>query len=336
MFRCSCARLGALLSMILLLSSCNIEMPGSIDSASESLPASSAAVSGENLEGDISSEQIISAQEEPDLSSEDENGNEQEPSVLEEPQEAVSDANTVEEPIMEVFQPVYDFSQPVPESEAVDNSYFADAAFVGDSRTDGLLIYSGVGCGENLTSNGLSIFKLAEKKAIKRDGVSYTLLEALDLKEYGKVYLSLGVNELGIYNDEGFYQAYCAAIDAIRASQPNAVIYIQGLIPLNEEVVKSKGGKDYLRNDHLLIYNDLMKKAAQEKQVVFLDLNPYFADETGSLPAEATGDGVHLKGAYYKQWLEYLKCHTVEYDTLYPEVKMEDESAQSDTEMMEE
>lgn len=336
MFRCSRARLGALLSMILLLSSCNIELPGSIDSASESLPASSAAVSGENLEGDISSEQIISAQEEPDLSSEDENGNEQEPSVLEEPQEAVSDANTVEEPIMEVFQPVYDFSQPVPESEAVDNSYFADAAFVGDSRTDGLLIYSGVGCGENLTSNGLSIFKLAEKKAIKRDGVSYTLLEALDLKEYGKVYLSLGVNELGIYNDEGFYQAYCAAIDAIRASQPNAVIYIQGLIPLNEEVVKSKGGKDYLRNDHLLIYNDLMKKAAQEKQVVFLDLNPYFADETGSLPAEATGDGVHLKGAYYKQWLEYLKCHTVEYDTLYPEVKMEDESAQSDTEMMEE
>ena len=336
MFRCSCARLGALLSMILLLSSCNIEMPGSIDSASESLPASSAAVSGENLEGDISSEQTISVQEEPDLSSEDENGNEQEPSVLEEPQEAVSDANTVEEPIMEVFQPVYDFSQPVPESEAVDNSYFADAAFVGDSRTDGLLIYSGVGCGENLTSNGLSIFKLAEKKAIKRDGVSYTLLEALELKEYGKVYLSLGVNELGIYNDEGFYQAYCAAIDAIRASQPNAVIYIQGLIPLNEEVVKSKGGKDYLRNDHLLIYNDLMKKAAQEKQVVFLDLNPYFADETGSLPAEATGDGVHLKGAYYKQWLEYLKCHTVEYDTLYPEVKMEDESAQSDTEMMEE
>ena len=32
--------------------------------------------------------------------------------------------------------PLYDFSQPAPEGEAVDNSYFADAAFVGDSRTD--------------------------------------------------------------------------------------------------------------------------------------------------------------------------------------------------------
>ena len=336
MFRCSRARLGALLSMILLLSSCNLEMPGSIGSASESLSASSAEASAENLGEDVSSAQTLPHQEEPGLSSVDENDNEQGPSVPEELQESVSDPNTAEEPVVEVLQPVYDFSQPVPEREAVDNSYFADAAFVGDSRTDGLLIYSGVGCGENLTSNGLSIFKLAEKKAIKRDGVSYTLLEALDLKEYGKVYLSLGVNELGIYNDEGFYQAYCAAIDAIRNSQPNAVIYIQGLIPLNEEVVKSKGGKDYLRNDHLLIYNDLMKKAAQEKRVAFLDLNPYFADETGSLPAEATGDGVHLKGAYYKQWLEYLKCHTVEYDTLYPEVKIEDETAQSNAEMIEE
>lgn len=46
----------------------------------------------------------------------------------------------------------------------MDNSYFEDAAFVGDSRTDGFMIYSGIGCGENLTSNGLSIFKLERKR----------------------------------------------------------------------------------------------------------------------------------------------------------------------------
>lgn len=69
----------------------------------------------------------------------------------------------------------YDFSQPAPESPAVDNTYFEDAAFVGDSRTDGFLLYSGIGTGTNLTSNGLSIFKLAEKKAITIDGTAYTL-----------------------------------------------------------------------------------------------------------------------------------------------------------------
>lgn len=213
----------------------------------------------------------------------------------------------------------YDFSQPAPEREAVDNSYFEDAAFVGDSRTDGFMIYSGIGCGENLTSNGLSIFKLAEKKAITIDGTAYTLLEALELGEYGKVYLSLGVNELGYYNDEGFYQAYCDAIDAIRACQPDAVIYIQGLIPLNESVVAASGGPSYLTNEHLRVYNGLMQKAAEEKQVVFLDLYSEFANENGELPEEASKDGVHLKSDYCKQWLEYLKVHTVDFETLYPE-----------------
>ena len=177
----------------------------------------------------------------------------------------------------------------------------------------------GIGCGENLTSNGLSIFKLAEKKAITIDGTAYTLLEALELGEYGKVYLSLGVNELGYYNDEGFYQAYCDAIDAIRACQPDAVIYIQGLIPLNESVVAASGGPSYLTNEHLRVYNGLMQKAAEEKQVVFLDLYSEFANENGELPEEASKDGVHLKSDYCKQWLEYLKVHTVDFETLYPE-----------------
>lgn len=213
----------------------------------------------------------------------------------------------------------YDFTQPAPEREAVDNTYFEDAAFVGDSRTDGFMIYSGIGCGDNLTSNGLSIFKLEEKKAITIDGEKYTLLEALARKEYGKVYLSLGVNELGYYDDQGFYEAYCRAIDAIRACQPNAVIYIQGLIPLNEDVIHETGGRSYLTNEHLVIYSDLMRKAAQEKQVVYLDLYSEFVDESGQLPAEASKDGVHLRSEWCRQWLEYLKTHTVDYDTLYPQ-----------------
>ena len=212
--------------------------------------------------------------------------------------------------------PAYDFSQPAPERDAVDNTYFDDAAFVGDSRTDGFMIYSGIGRGKNLTSNGLSIFQLEEKKALKIGGEKYTLLEALEMAEYGKVYLCLGINELGVYDDEGFYQSYLAAIDAIRAIQPRAAIYIQGLIPLNEEEIAASGGRDYLKNDHLRIYNDLMRKAAEEKQVVFLDLYTEFADENGSLPAGASRDGVHLKKEYCQKWLEYLKTHTVDAELL--------------------
>lgn len=213
----------------------------------------------------------------------------------------------------------YDFSQPAPERETVENSYFDDAAFVGDSRTDGFMIYSGIGTGTNLTSNGLSIFELEEKKALTIHRKMYTLLEALAMEQYGKVYLSLGVNELGTYDDAGFYRSYCSAIDAIRALQPNAVIYIQGLIPLNEGKIRETNGNKYnLTNEHLRVYNDLMRQAAQEKQVVFLDLYPEFVNEDGELPAEASRDGVHLVKESCQQWLAYLKTHTVDFDTLYP------------------
>ena len=86
-------------------------------------------------------------------------------------------------------------------------------------------------------SIGISIFKLESKKAITIDGVDYTLVEALAQKQYNKVYICLGVNELGYFNDQGFYDSYCKVIDDIRASQPNAVIYIQNLIPLNEDTI---------------------------------------------------------------------------------------------------
>lgn len=226
---------------------------------------------------------------------------------------AAGSTGAVEPVPIQTEQPpvVYDFSQPAPEREAVDNEYFGDAAFVGDSRTDGFLIYSGIGRGKNLTSNGLSIFQLGEKKALTIGGEKYTLLEALAQEQYGKVYLSLGVNELGYFDDEGFYRGYCQAIDSIRAIQPNAVIYIQGLIPVNEEVIAQTGGRTYLTNEHLRVYNDLMRQAAQEKQVVFLDLYSEFVNENGQLPAEASKDGVHLRSDWCKQWLAYLKTHTV-------------------------
>lgn len=215
--------------------------------------------------------------------------------------------------------PPYDFSQPVPERGAVENSYFDDAAFVGDSRTDGFMLYSGVGTGDNLAANGVSIFKLAERKSLTIGGEKYTPLEALALKQYGKVYIALGVNELGYNNDKGYYNKFCAAIDEIRRLQPNAVIYIQSLIPVNEKQYLDSTGHDYLTNDHLRIYNDLMRQVAEEKKVAYVDVYSAFADENGSLPEEDSRDGVHLHKESCQRWLEYLKTHTVDFDVLYPD-----------------
>ena len=46
-----------------------------------------------------------------------------------------------------------------------ESTDFADAAFIGDSRTEGLMLYSGIGEVDKYTSIGISIFKLESKKA---------------------------------------------------------------------------------------------------------------------------------------------------------------------------
>ena len=214
----------------------------------------------------------------------------------------------------------YDFTQPVPESDPAADDYFADAVFVGDSRTAGFMMYSGVTGASSVTHTGLSIFDIQNGKAcIQSEGKQITVQQALSGKNCGKIYLCLGVNELGYPNDQKYYEAYCAVVEQLKASHPDAVIYLQTLIPLNEEVVAATGGRSYLENDHLRAYNDLIRQVGADYQVPVVDVYSGFADETGSLPADASNDGVHLNRSYCEQWLEYLKTHTVSHDTLYPE-----------------
>ena len=238
-------------------------------------------------------------------------------------------AEPVRAPVPDASASDYDFSQPVPEREAVDLSYFSDAAFVGDSRSEGFYLY-GVKRGKNLSSSGLSVFTFPQKKSFTVNGTRCTALEALSAKEYAKVYLGFGVNELGYINANAFYQAYCETIDAVRACQPYAVVYAQTMAPVNEERVAATGGKKHLNNERVQLYNDLIRKAAQEKCIPLLDIYSALVVD-GSLPADATRDGVHINREYSQKQLDYLRCHTIDFDTLYPQPKPEQEITEHET-----
>ena len=207
-------------------------------------------------------------------------------------------------------QPPYDHSQPVPESDPVDNNYFADAAFVGDSRTDGLLIYSGITGAANLSYKGLTVESAQDKPVQftgRRDKV--TALEALAEESYGKVYVMLGVNELGWSGTEQYHDGYDSLLTEIRRLQPDAVVYIQATLPVSLGVERQRA---YLNNERIREYNEVARQLAEDHQMYYLDVGQCLADETGALPEEAGVDGVHLTRPYYVKWAEYLKSHTVE------------------------
>ena len=210
----------------------------------------------------------------------------------------------------EDYDPGYDYGAPVPLSAPAEEGWFSDAAFLGDSLTEGLLLYTtlraqGADC---LAYRALNVLTVSTKKVIVRDGAKLTPVDALEGREYGKVYLSLGINELGWYDDDKYYAHYADLIDTVRALQPEADVYLQTLLPVTAEKSESGG---YVTNDGIVRFNGLIAQLAAEKQVYLLDPYSVFAGEDGALDAAWSTDGVHLTKSRYALWLDYLSTHTV-------------------------
>ena len=86
----------------------------------------------------------------------------------------------------------------VPEQDPpVDDYYFNDAVFIGDSRMEGFRNTSGITQGEFLTSVGMTLTSIGDTKVNTSDG-QITVYQGLSGRQYGKIYLMLGANDLGI------------------------------------------------------------------------------------------------------------------------------------------
>lgn len=117
---------------------------------------------------------------------------------------------------------------------------------------------------------------------------------------------------MGYNYDQGFADTYGAVVDRLRELQPDADIYLQSLIPVNEEICVETGQPDYITNAQIAVYNGIIEEIAAEKEVYYVNVKEAMVDENGVLPADASSDGIHFHKDGYKIWYEYLKTHTVE------------------------
>lgn len=154
-----------------------------------------------------------------------------------------------------------------------------------------------------------------DRAVVELDGGKYTVEQALEKgPQYAKIYISLGINELGYFNDEAFHQTFGDFLKQVKASQPGAVVYLENLVPVNAEKCAANKQPYYVNNDRVAAYNAIFPQLAEEYQVVLLDVADALTDENGILPADSTVDGVHFTKAWYQKWLAYLMEHTVDAD----------------------
>ena len=216
----------------------------------------------------------------------------------------------------------YIFGTAVPVAPAVGLDYFSDACFIGHSLIVGTKNYSGIDNADYFAFNGASTTSLLNRldfplssTHIDENGNSVadkgSLGQALSEKSYGKVYIMLGVNEIGSgsYHQQNFYNNISTMINLVRKSQPNAKVYLISLTPVSKE--QSESSKS-INRDNIIAFNDVLKRLCADKQTYYLNIFDLFADGGGFLPeASNMGDGIHISGSSYTQLKDYLSTHTI-------------------------
>ena len=204
--------------------------------------------------------------------------------------------------------------EPLPEQTfRVRSEYFNDAAFVGDSITTGIALYDVMSGADVLASTGISIDSIATKPVIETSQGTLTILQALGLKEYGKIYVMLGANGLPYQTPEQTLASYAALLDQIAEQAPEGcLVYVQSILPVNEHKYTQRYGGNVILNSQIREINAGLMKLAGDRGFYYLDLYSIFADETGEMPDELTPDGVHIKSESYLKWFDYLKVHAVD------------------------
>ena len=191
------------------------------------------------------------------------------------------------------------------------DAFFDDAAFIGDSRTEGFQYWSGIKNGTCLWKRGLSVYTVNDKRFTwDFNGSSYTLYNLLAQRQFGKVYLMLGINELGS-NSATYEQRLSQLVDRILETQPNAVLYMLTMPPLNDQKARANLGAKF-NNTNLNTFNEAIIRVATEKKAVLLNLAEVYRDENGQLPYNLASDGCHFISSAYARWGEYLRTHYID------------------------
>ena len=89
-------------------------------------------------------------------------------------------------------------SPDVPESPAVDDSYFDDAVFMGDSILSGLETYRMIPNAEYACEIGTSVHRALKARVILHNDTYYKLIDYAMLTNPGKLYIMLGTNGIDI------------------------------------------------------------------------------------------------------------------------------------------
>lgn len=189
-----------------------------------------------------------------------------------------------------------------PFANMVDESWYDNTLFIGDSRTMGLRDYARIGNAEYFCSLDLSLFSYDYAVAYDTNIDGLTLAQLLAEKTYDKIFVNLGINEAG-YPIYSIMEYYNALVTMIHTAQPEATIILQGVLNVSKDYAD---GLEHFAPTNINAINDEIRALADNQTIYYIDINAYFSDPNGYLESDLSTDGCHLTEEAYKEWVTYI------------------------------
>ena len=199
----------------------------------------------------------------------------------------------------------------------VDAAWFDDAVFVGDSVTLKLSYYcedhpealsdTQFFCAGSLSYTN-ALWPLDDPDAVHPyyQGQTYLTEDCAKVTGAKKVFIMLGMNDIGLSGVDGAMENANTLIGNIKKNSPDVTFYIESVTPM----IPSAEG-DVLNNTKIRELDERLEQFANENGYQYLDLYHALADEDGCLPLEYCGDpdgqGIHFTDAACELWVQYLK-----------------------------
>lgn len=207
------------------------------------------------------------------------------------------------------------------ENPAVDKSYFDNVAFVGDSVSLKLSYYASatgdLGNAQFFTAGSLgcgnALWEVSDESVHPSyQGEKMLIEDCIAESGVSKVYIMLGMNDIGLYGIDDTIENYKTLVARILDKAPSVKIYVQSMTPMTStsEIIG-----DTLNNPNIKVYNGLLSRMCAENGWTFLDVASVMYDEAGEnlnrdYCSDPDGLGVHFTEEGCKAWIEYLSTHT--------------------------
>lgn len=204
----------------------------------------------------------------------------------------------------------------LPEGSDEPCHFFDDAAFMGDSISYSLMVHhtktKDFGDAIFLVRGSLGIHNTLNKQlTVSYQGKPMTPWDALAASGVNKVFIMMGMNDIGYYSIDETMEKWEIFLANLREKSPEIEIYIQSLTPMWDKAQQS-----LLNNENIDLYNVRLQEFAQANDCHFVNIAPYFKNADNGMAALYCGDlYVHMNETGTAAWATLLKVYGWEQET---------------------